>query len=109
MPKAVADALDDWIMRRFGKESSHHGAGLFLNLLAEEGYEVTPQASSAERYEEEDGSLRSGPSASGPQWAVLRPDDHNIYMTESSARRVLMFLGEDGEVGYRLYEVREVP
>lgn len=36
----VADVLDDWIMRRFGKTSSHHGAGLFLELLAAEGYRV---------------------------------------------------------------------
>lgn len=57
---------------------------------------------------DQDGSLRSGPSAPGPQWAVLRPDDHNIYKAESSARRVLLFLGEAGEEDYRLYEVREV-
>lgn len=55
-----------------------------------------------------DESLRSEPSAPGPQWAVLRTDDHNIYKSEASARRVLLFLGEDGEEDYRLYEVREV-
>src|SRR5690242_1799886 len=38
--RAVADALDDWVCRRHGILSSHHGAGLFLKLLAEEGYEV---------------------------------------------------------------------
>ena len=41
--RAVADTLDDWIMRRFGKTSSHHGAGLFLDLLADEGYQVVPK------------------------------------------------------------------
>jgi hypothetical protein len=34
--------LDDWLIRRFGKESSHHGVGLFLKLLEAEGLVVVP-------------------------------------------------------------------
>lgn len=79
MPKAVADALDDWIMRRFGKESSHHGAGLFLNLLAEEGYEVTPQASSAERSEEE--VCRCAPTPSAISTPVVSYDSLVDWVT----------------------------
>ena len=60
------------------------------------------------RPKEEEGSLRPLPSAPGPQWAVLRQDSDDIYTTEASARRVLLFLGEDGEEDYRLYEIREV-
>lgn len=38
----VADVLDDWVARRFGITSSAHGVGLFLDLLAADGYRVTP-------------------------------------------------------------------
>lgn len=38
----VASVLDDWLMRLHGRASSNHGAGLFLDLLAAEGYRVTP-------------------------------------------------------------------
>lgn len=94
--------------RRMSWRSFETEARRSLLLLDEAGLLVTPQASSAERSEEDDESLRSEPSAPGPQWAVLRPDDHNIYKAESSARRVLLLLGEAGEEDYRLYEVREV-
>lgn len=40
-PKAVADVLDDWVARKHGILSSHHGVGLFLDLLADEGYTIT--------------------------------------------------------------------
>jgi len=40
--RAVADVLDDWVCRRHGILSSHHGVGLFLDLLAAEGWRVTP-------------------------------------------------------------------
>lgn len=41
MYSTVADVLDDWVVRRFGILSGHHGVGLFLNLLAADGYRVT--------------------------------------------------------------------
>lgn len=39
----VANALDEWRthMRRFGGARDYHGIGLFLELLAAEGYRVT--------------------------------------------------------------------
>lgn len=37
----LALVLDDWACRRFGILSSHHGVGLFLKLLDEEGWEIT--------------------------------------------------------------------
>jgi hypothetical protein len=40
--RAVADVLDDWNHREHGVMSSNHGVGLFLDLLATEGYRVTP-------------------------------------------------------------------
>lgn len=42
MPSAVAHVLDDWLMRKHGVMSSAHGVGLFLDLLAAEGYRVGP-------------------------------------------------------------------
>ena len=39
---AVALTLDEWNHRENGVTSSSHGAGLFLDLLAERGYQVTP-------------------------------------------------------------------
>jgi hypothetical protein len=41
MHPVLADVLDDWVVRRFGILSSHHGIGLFLDLLAADGYRVT--------------------------------------------------------------------
>lgn len=38
---AVADVLDDWLLRTHGITSSAHNAGLFLDLLAAEGWRVT--------------------------------------------------------------------
>jgi len=38
----VACVLDDWNRRLHGITSSHHGAGLFLDLLAAEGWRVEP-------------------------------------------------------------------
>lgn len=38
----VACVLDDWNRRLHGVISGHHGAGLFLDLLAVEGWRVTP-------------------------------------------------------------------
>jgi len=40
----VARVLDEWRLRLYGLTSGHHGAGLFLDLLAAEGYRVTPIA-----------------------------------------------------------------
>ncbi|TDD37851.1 hypothetical protein E1287_07280 [Actinomadura sp. KC06] len=40
--RTVADVLDEWNRREHGVISSSHGAGLFLDLLAAEGYRVTP-------------------------------------------------------------------
>jgi len=37
----LALVLDDWVCRRFGILSSHHGVGLFLDLLHAEGWEIT--------------------------------------------------------------------
>lgn len=39
---SLAFVLDDWLIRRFGKESSHHGVGLFLSLLEAERLQVVP-------------------------------------------------------------------
>lgn len=38
----VACVLDDWNRQLHGVVSSHHGAGLFLDLLAAEGWRVIP-------------------------------------------------------------------
>lgn len=38
----VACVLDDWNHRLHGLTSSSHGVGLFLDLLAAEGWRVTP-------------------------------------------------------------------
>lgn len=40
MWSAVADTLDEWMIRMHGIMSSHHNAGLFLELLALQGYRV---------------------------------------------------------------------
>jgi hypothetical protein len=39
---AVADTLDEWNHRAHGITSSAHHAGLFLDLLADRGYRITP-------------------------------------------------------------------
>lgn len=39
---AVADVLDDWLLRAHGITSSGHNVGLFLDLLAAAGFQVTP-------------------------------------------------------------------
>lgn len=39
---AVADVLDEWMLRAHGVTSSAHNVGLFLDLLAAEGYRVGP-------------------------------------------------------------------
>lgn len=39
---ATADVLDDWLLRAHGVTSSSHNVGLFLDLLAAEGYRVAP-------------------------------------------------------------------
>lgn len=38
----VVHTLDEWLSRQHGITSSHHGVGLFLDLLAERGYRVEP-------------------------------------------------------------------
>lgn len=38
----VACVLEDWSRQHNGVISGNHGAGLFLDLLAAEGYQVTP-------------------------------------------------------------------
>lgn len=38
----VADVLDDWLHRAHGVTPSAHNVGLFLDLLAAEGYRVEP-------------------------------------------------------------------
>jgi hypothetical protein len=38
---AVADVLDEWLLRAHGVTSSAHNVGLFLDLLAADGYRVT--------------------------------------------------------------------
>ncbi|GAA1281433.1 hypothetical protein [Saccharothrix xinjiangensis] len=40
--RAVADVLDDWRLRVHGLTSGSHNVGLFLDLLADEGYAVLP-------------------------------------------------------------------
>lgn len=42
--RAVADVLDDWLVRCFGVHAGSHYVGLFLDLLADEGYAVVPLA-----------------------------------------------------------------
>lgn len=42
MYPTLADVLDEWNLRLHGVSSGHHGIGLFLDLLAAEGYRVTP-------------------------------------------------------------------
>lgn len=39
---ATADVLDEWLLRAHGVTSSAHNVGLFLDLLAAEGYRVEP-------------------------------------------------------------------
>jgi hypothetical protein len=68
-------------------------AGLLSSGTQEDGEEVS--------------SLRSEPSAA-VQWAVLSFEDDSVYDSESAANRALSFLREDGEDGFRLYEIREV-
>jgi hypothetical protein len=59
---AVADTLDEWIHRAHGLTSSAHGAGLFLDLLAEHGYRIAPTGSAT-------GSVIG--SAAGPvRWSL---------------------------------------
>lgn len=41
-PPVVAQVLDEWNHREHGVTSSAHGVGLFLDLLAAEGYRVEP-------------------------------------------------------------------
>lgn len=36
----VASALDEWLSRAHGVHSSHHGVGLFLDLLNERGLAI---------------------------------------------------------------------
>lgn len=43
-PRAVADVLDNWLVRMYGVHSGSHNVGLFLDLLADEGYTVVPIA-----------------------------------------------------------------
>lgn len=38
---ATASALDDWLLQLHGIVSPSHGVGLFLDLLAGQGYRVT--------------------------------------------------------------------
>lgn len=38
----VADVLDEWLLRAHGITSSAHNVGLFLDLLAADGYRVEP-------------------------------------------------------------------
>ena len=40
MPRAVADVIDEFNLRQHGLMSGSHGAGLFLDLLAERGFRV---------------------------------------------------------------------
>ncbi len=41
-PAALVDVLDDWLLREHGVLSGSHCVGSFLDLLAAEGYRVTP-------------------------------------------------------------------
>ncbi len=38
MPKAVAEVLDEFLMRQHGIMSGSHAVGLFLDLLADRGF-----------------------------------------------------------------------
>lgn len=40
MWSAICGVLDDWLLRQHGVTSGHHGVGLFLDLLAADGYRV---------------------------------------------------------------------
>lgn len=74
-PKAVADALDDWLHRKHGILSGHHGVGLLLDLLADEGYAIEAAARPAEsrtfhlqRDEDVTGASGTGHVADGVLW-----------------------------------------
>lgn len=41
-PAALVDVLDEWLLTQHGVTSSAHCVGAFLDLLAAEGYRVTP-------------------------------------------------------------------
>jgi hypothetical protein len=45
MPAAVVRALDEWVARTHGVLGGAHQAGLFLDLLADAGYQVVPSQS----------------------------------------------------------------
>lgn len=40
--RAVADTLDEWLVRMHGIHSGGHFVGAFLDFLGERGYEVRP-------------------------------------------------------------------
>lgn len=42
LPGHVSQVLDEWLHTQHGVLSSSHGVGAFLDLLAAEGYRVTP-------------------------------------------------------------------
>lgn len=44
MPAVLAGVLDDWLFQQHGVTSGSHGVGLFLDLLAADGYQVTATA-----------------------------------------------------------------
>ncbi len=50
MPAVVASVLDEWLFTQHGILSGHHGVGVFLDLLAADGYRVT--AIGAPRFED---------------------------------------------------------
>jgi hypothetical protein len=41
-PAALVDVLDEWLLTQHGMTSGAHCVGAFLDLLAAEGYQVTP-------------------------------------------------------------------
>lgn len=42
LPATLAGVLDAWLLEQHGLSSSHHCVGAFLDLLADEGLQVTP-------------------------------------------------------------------
>lgn len=83
MHRVLADVLDDWVVRRFGILSGHHGIGLFLELLAAEGYRVVAN--------QKPYIVEGSPSG---EWSVLRTDIAAEYVTSASTREAAQEIAE---------------
>lgn len=94
---AVATVLDEWLGRLHGITSGQHGAGLFLDLLAAEGYRV--ERADAPRLE----NLLAGPPRFGLPTEPVRvtymsgATDEEIALARLAAiERAVQLLDERG-------------